>query len=235
MTDLKVTIGIDAKTIAQLQEKNYNLFAFRAVETSGSGAPVVWFSTDGYGETTIVKWKESYQAFASNSEIKAGAQITAGCQRPIELGQMMNVDLPIQCHNPVDGTKGVITIYNTNGKAEIPSVGINEEDPEGNSSPLCAFSLFGLNDIMIVPIQKVFLMFASKKIVTSTVIALSSGPGILIDLTQNQECKVNYLANGGWDWDHDKVIAKEIPANSELAPHLINTTERLKMAANKKH
>jgi len=230
-SNLNVNISMSADTVEELQKSGYSLFAFRAVETSREdGMPVVWFSTGNYAENTQVNWMETYEAYASNSKVEEGVQVTASCHRLIDLGQKMDVTKPIQCQNPVAGIKEVISVANTTD-AKIPSVGISEKDNLGKFAPLCAFSLLGLNLIMIKPITKVFLMFGTNTMVTKTVIAKSIGPGIIIDLTEKQERYVSYDANKGWKWNPKEGYAKDYEAGSDLVPQLIIPSQDLKRAA----
>lgn len=221
---------MDDKTLSKLQERKYILFAFRAVETSAEGGlPVIWFSTNGYSETTNVSWQETYGAFASTTEVKSGTKIDANCQKEINLNQKMEVVSPLQCKEPVDGITGCISVLNKRD-AELPSCGISEKNQANEFAPLCAFPLFGGNLIMIKPIQKVFLMFANKPIVTKTVIAQSVGPGILIDLTNKQERTVTYDVDKNWSWDKQEGYAATYEAGSDLAPRLILPSETMKDA-----
>jgi hypothetical protein len=141
----------------------------------------------------------------------------------------MEVVDPLQCKEPVSGIAGCISVLNKRD-SELPSCGISEKNQAGEFAPLCAFPLFGGNLIMIKPIQKVFLMFANKPIVTKTVIAQSVGPGLLIDLTNKQDRTVSYDVNKNWIWDKQEGYAEAYEAGSELAPRLIIPSENLKMA-----
>ncbi|VVB69640.1 Uncharacterised protein [uncultured archaeon] len=230
-SNLKVTVKMDGSTLEKLQKRNYLLFAFRAVETNAEGGmPVVWFSTTGYSELTDVSWQETYGAFASQTEVKSGTQIAASCFKEINLNQKMEVVAPLQCKDPVSGIAGCIAVLNSRD-SELPSCGISEKNQAGEFAPLCAFPLFGGNMIMLKPIQKVFLMFANKPIVTKTVIAQSVGPGLLIDLTNKQERTISYDVNKNWIWDPKEGYAEAYAAGSDLAPRLIIPSEGLKMAS----
>lgn len=228
-TDYAVHIAMNEATVKGLTDQGYHLYAFRAVETSiESGMPVVWFSTDTFSETTSVSWQEIYKAFASQSKVESGALIEASCEREIDLDQKMDVEDKVQCRGPFSnpGTKS-ITI-NSKKKEELPSCGISSKSQDGKFSPLSAFPLFGGNLIMLRPIKKVFLTFATNVIKTKTVITQSVGQGILIDMTNNQDCSVTYTINTGWDWNESEVDAKAFPAGSELVPRLIIPSQTLK-------
>lgn len=234
----KVTIKMNSTTVSTLQSKNYNLVALRVVGTSQDGGlPAVWFSTGKYFETTPLSWVETYGAFVSNGKITSGAPIAASCQRELNLGKKMMVLPPLRCQDPANGSAGCISVMNKTN-SEIPSCGIIEKNPDGDFAPVCAFPLLGSFLILIKPIQKVLLTFASKLMVTNTVIAQTTqsiGPGLLIDLTQNPVSTVSYDATKGWTWIEKEAKAELIPAGTKLAPHLIILSEDLREAAKGKH
>jgi len=232
-SSLNVEIRMSADTVKNLQGKNFNLLAFRAVETSDDGGlPVVWSGRKDYAEITDVSWGETYGAFASYTKSKPRAQITVNCQKVINLGQKMVVLSPLQCQEPVNGHAGCISVLN-NTKSEIPSCGIIERNNNNNNefAPLCAFPLINGYVILIRPIQKVFLTFGNKAMVTKMAITESIGPGILIDMTKKPLRHVQYDANDGWIWNPREGSAEKYPAETKLAPHLIILSEGLKRAA----
>ena len=87
---------------------------------------------------------------------------------------------------------------------------------------MCAFELHGGNLDVMEPIEKVLLMFASNTKNTGTVIYKSYGPGLMIDLTQNQTRNVNYDINKDWEWGGAS-WAVEYKPNTNLVPILITS------------
>jgi len=88
------------------------------------------------------------------------------------------------------------------------------------ATPLCAFPLFGNNMDVIIPIEKVLLMFSTTPVNTGTVIEQSYGSGLLIDLTAENHRSVGYDINKGWSWGGYS-WAQSVPPSAELVPLLI--------------
>jgi hypothetical protein len=100
------------------------------------------------------------------------------------------------------------------------SCGISQLQSDGTYAPLAVFPLFGNNEDEMVPVEKVFLMFASSTIDTGTVIEKSFGSGILIDLTGAPSRSVSYDLNLSWN-DRQGTWGTVFPPNTSLVPLLI--------------
>jgi hypothetical protein len=220
-TPYEVTINMTAQTVSQLLAAGFFLYGFKAVQASMTGgSPVVWFATQEFSATTMVNWQEQYQAYTSNSQIIPGGDIVASFAAGITLGETLNVEAGGVGTVTSTGTPTAISILNT---VSTPFIcGISEL--QGTSyNPLCAFPLFGNNEDVIAPIEKVFLMFSTQPVNTGTVVEQSYGPGILIDLTASNQRTVNYDINAGWSWGGFS-WAQQFPPNSNLVPLLIETS-----------
>lgn len=217
-TPYEVTINMTAETVTQLLAANFFLYGFKAVQASlAGGSPVVWFATQEFSATTMINWEEQYQAYTSNSQIIPGGDIVASFAAGITLGETLNVTAGGVGEVTSTGISTAISILNT---VNTPfTCGISEL--QGTSyNALCAFPLFGNNEDVIAPIEKVFLMFSTQPVNTGTVIEQSYGPGILIDLTASNQRTVNYDINAGWSWGGFS-WAQQFPPNSNLVPLLI--------------
>jgi len=217
-TPYEVTINMTAQTVSQLLAAGFFLYGFKAVQTSmTSGSPVVWFSTQQFSATTTVNWQEQYQAYTSNSQIIPGGNIVASFAASITLGETLNVEAGGVGNVTSTGVPTAISILNT---VSTPfTCGISELQGASYNA-LCAFQLFGNNEDVIAPIEKVFLMFSTQPVNTGTVVEQSYGPGLLIDLTASNQRSVNYDINAGWSWGGFS-WAQQFPPNSNLVPLLI--------------
>lgn len=209
-TDYQVDIIMDVETVQKLLKGNFFLYGFKAVQSSqGNGAPLVWFSTQSFSTDTNVNWTKQYQAYTSTSEIIANGRIKASFSTNITLGQILDVEIGGVGEVVNGGTSSAISINNTTTTEY--TCGISEMQ-DGVSKPLCAFPLYGLNEDVIVPIEKVLLMFSTKPVNTGTVIESSIqqsltnldstdsySSGILLDLTGNgnNERSLSYNINTG--------------------------------------
>jgi hypothetical protein len=213
-------------TVTKLVGGNYNLYGFKAVQTTqGGGLPLVWFGTDTYSVSTNVSWQALYQAYTSGSAIVANGRIVVGFSVDIDLGQMLNVVGGGTGTVVEGGSASAISIRNTT--ATPFTCGISET-MAGGAKPICAFPLYGNNVDDFTPVQKLLLIFSTNQIKTGTAIdyiyssysLLSYSSGILIDLTGAQQRAVNYDINQGWSWG-EYAWATPVPSNSNLVPFLI--------------
>lgn len=196
-TPFEIDVLMSADTVTQLVDNGYQLYGFKAVQTSqAKGAPVVWFQSTAFRRTMKINWSENYQAYTSVSQIIPGGQIDATDAYDIDRGQTLEV---------MAGGTGSITgqpdptqpIYIHNTTTQQCTCGISQVE-NGNARPLCAFPLFGRQTNEFVPLEQVLLMFATTAINTGTVIEQAFSDGLLIDLTNDPLRQVTYDINLGW-------------------------------------
>lgn len=217
-TEYQVTISLDSTTITDLVNGNYQLYGFKAVQTTqGGGAPLVWFSSKNFMASTVVTWEEQYQAFTSLSQIISGGTINASSPYDITLDQTLNVQANGVGSVTEGGTASAISINNQTSTQF--TCGISEMQ-DSVPLPLCAFPLYGNGLDVIAPIEKVLLMFSTVPVNTGTVIEQAYSQGILIDLTGDNQRSVAFNINTGWSWGGYS-WAQAIPADANLVPLLI--------------
>ncbi len=218
MADYSVSINMTSDTVTKLYGGNYKLYGFKAVQSAiGGGAPLVWFATDTYSNTTVIDWQGNYQAYTSNSPIIANGQIVAGFAADINLGQILNVAAGGIGTVVGGGPATAISILNTTSTPF--TCGISEMT-SGTTNPLCAFPLYGNQMDVVAPIEQVLLMFSTTSYKPGTVIEQAYSSGIFINLTGAQQRAVSYDINEGWSWG-GYAWAQQIPSNSNLVPLLI--------------
>jgi len=212
---------MDEATVNGLAAGNFSLYAFKAVQTKiGGGQPVVWFKTKDFSLSTEVTWSLDFGAYTSKTQIIANANIVASASYSIDLGQILEVQQSTGTGGVKNnGTAGAISIYNTTQQAFTCGISVKA----GNSSnAICAFPLYGENTNVIVPIEKVLVMFASDEVNTGTVIEKAFTSSFLVDMTGAKDNKrqVKYDINTSWDADGAGWATKAKP-NVQLAPLLI--------------
>ncbi|HEV7885180.1 MAG TPA: hypothetical protein VGO81_16525 [Solirubrobacteraceae bacterium] len=225
-TEYSVDISMDENTLDALSDGNFVLYGFKAVKTSGVGAPLVWFQTMQFALDTHVAWTEQYQAYTSLSQIIPNGKIVATNSYDIDLDQTLNVTSP-KGSGSIDtlhGTPLAISIYNETDTQF--TCGISQSNPEGGVTPMCAFPLYGGNLDVIAPIEQILLMFSSMPVNTGTVIEQAYSRGIIIDLTGDNARTVSYDINEGWSWD-SAPWASQVKANQDLVPLLIQSSPSL--------
>jgi hypothetical protein len=227
MADYSVAIAMNQGTVDGLSNGKFNLYAFKAVQGAGGGAPTVWFKSTNFSLETDVEWEVAYQAYTSKTQIVPNGQIKASASYGIDLKQTLNVTSPTGT-GAVDtstGTVGAISIFN---QTTTPfTCGISQQQADGTFGPVCAFPLYGNNMDVMAPIEKVFLMFSNNRVNTGTVVYQAYSQGLMIDLTGATERKVSYDINKGWSWPGSASWGKVYPANSNLVPLLIESSPEL--------
>jgi hypothetical protein len=240
MTPYQLTITMNQATYNSLAANNFILYGFKAVKSTSSGQPVVWFQGGSsvyapsgvQSEGTVIDWQEQYTAYTSNSEVIPGGTISVTNSYGITFDQTLNVGTVNGEGNVVSGgTEGAISIYNMTstpmvcGIGQIPQVAGSQPV---DAAPICAFPLFGQNMDVVQPIEQVFLMFATEAVNTGAVVEQSFGPGIGIDLTGENSRTVNYDINAGWSWQPAGASwAQAYPPSTNLVPLLVQSSQSL--------
>lgn len=215
---------MDDNTVDQLQQADYRLYAFKAVQGPPNGVPLVWFSTTSFAEQTVVTWTESYQAYTSTTtQLTPNTQIQVSAAYDITPGEVLNVTNA--------GGTGVVAegpdpqaIAIDNLTSTPFSCGISQQQANGSFRALCAFPLFGNTEDLIVPIEQVFLMFSPTPVNTGTVIEQAYSSGVLVDLTGQSQVSVAFDINNGWT---DAPGLTLYPPNTLLVPLLITPARLL--------
>lgn len=215
--DYSVQIKMDATTVKELKDNGFILYGFKAVQGPKTGVPTVWFKDPDFSTSTVIEWSETYKAFVSTSTLIPGGQIVDSDTTDIKLGQKAQIAPTGTFDSVVAGDAGQIEIFNT--AQQQYSTGIAQLQGSQYQN-LCAFPTLGQMITSIVPIQRVFFMFATKTLKTSTVVVQSSGPGFLIDLTAANYREVSYKANEGWS-SNGQTWGTPYAADSKMNPFLI--------------
>jgi hypothetical protein len=228
-TPYEIDITMSTETVNALNKgpNPYQLYGFKAVQTSASGAPLVWFATHTFGTSTAVKWSEQYQAYTTVASAISGGSVTASNPVNMNLGWTLDVNTSAGTGTIVTtGTSEAITIANQSGvqfTAGISETVVNA-DGTTSSNPLCAFDLYGTTTLQIAPIEQVLLMFATASYNTGTVVENAFTTGILINLTQSNTRSVNFDINAGWSSvPAGSAWASPVQNGAALAPLLIDT------------
>jgi hypothetical protein len=224
-TQYEIDITMSPATVTALVDGNFNLYGFKAVQTTqGGGAPLVWFQLprNDYSTLTQVIWSVQYQAYTSRSKIIPNGKVTASFSTEIDLGQTLSV---------VDGGTGDVTKGGPKQAVSISNTtttqftcGISQRAADGSTNPMCAFPLYGQHLDVIAPIEKVLLIFSTTPVNTGTVIEQAYSPGVLVDLTSSNERTVAYDINKGWSWGGYS-WGRAVAATEALVPLLIETAQ----------
>jgi hypothetical protein len=217
-----IDITMSDQTVNALSAGRYRLFLFKAVESAvGGGAPTVWAATGRYSASTKINWTEQYYAYASMEEVQNGVNFYGSDTEQIDLGQILEVHANALVSVANGGTPIGITASNTTTTQF--SCGLAQPSPlaGGQPSPICAFPLYGRNQDLMVPLQKVALVFAAAPYQQGTVIESSIGPAVLADLTTHNSVSLEYDVNRGWSWSGN--VASDIPPDKFVQTLIVPT------------
>lgn len=217
-TSYQVDITMSPATLDALVDGDYFLYGFKAVQGGGDGRPLVWFALSDYSTSTSVQWQEQYQAYTSRQTGIPKGRIVASFSTDIALGETLQVKAGGDGTVVQKGTSGAISILN--GATDEFTCGIAQTLADGSSSPMCAFPLYGEQQDVIIPIEKVLLMFSTEPVDTGTVIEQAYSAGVLVDLTGSATRKVAFDINKGWSWGGG-TWATQVKADADLVPILV--------------
>lgn len=220
-----VTVAVDQDTAERLTEGGYHLYGFKAAESTGDGAPLVWFDRPGgFAAQIKISWTERYQAYASTGRLAEDGQIAKINAQAVELGQTLLITDPSGTGEVAEsGAPGRITIRNETAKPL--TTGISQQQAvmsQDLTSPLCAAVTPGGGEAVFTPVERIFLTFAAAGRHPGTVTAQAFSPGLVIDLTGAQSRSVGYDIDDGWTWKGSADWAWEILADENLAEQLVN-------------
>jgi hypothetical protein len=223
----QVVITMPQATADTLNAQGFKLYGFKAVNGPGAGMPVVWFATATYGLNTRIQWTESYRVFTSRTaSISPTTQVSVDNDYPAALNDVLTVTSPTGTGQVADGgPQDAISVVNATSTPF--ACGISQLQSDGTYAPLAVFPLYGNSEDEMVPVEMVFLMFASSTVDTGTVVEKSFSSGIFIDLTgASQDASgavtrsVAYDLNAGWS-DNQATWGTVLPPNTQLVPLLI--------------
>ncbi|MDJ0593388.1 MAG: hypothetical protein QNJ72_25945 [Pleurocapsa sp. MO_226.B13] len=215
---------MNQSTLDALVNSGYYLYALLALQSSDkAGRPLVWLQTQKYSATTNVTWSSQYQAYTSFTAITSGNKISVGFSTPIEVGQLLTINQQTGTGDVTNEEYPIIGILNkTNTQF---TCGFSEQQ-DSTCVPVCALPLYGNGLQLFVPLPKILLMFSTVPVAQATVIDVSYGPGVLIDLNNANQRAVSFDINNGWSWG-GYTWAQSVQANSNLVPLLIEYSEDL--------
>lgn len=218
LSQYEVDIQMSQDTLQALKQGGYTLLAFKAVQTTISGAaPLVWHQTRQLLMTTSITWQEQYQAYVSASQIIPNGMIRANSTTDIGLGQTAQISANGVMTATDGGTSSAISILNQTTQPWTCGV---SQVVENQANPVCAAPLYGNMLDVIAPVEQVLLIFSSAPINTGTVIYKAGSLGLLIDLRRAAQRTVQFDINKGWSWG-GQTWAQLVRPNTDLVPLLI--------------
>lgn len=221
-TTYTLTITMDDTTVNDLLNSGYYLYAYKAVQAGNptGGAPLVWFQTQTFSESTVITWTENYEAYTSmTTTLTDGTVINASASYPINLGQELQVN----------STAGTGTVVNTSNSSVISvlnqtstqfTCGLSQSVQGSSGSQLCALPLYGNNLDTITPVEQVMVVFQTEQVNTGSVVYQCAGPSLLVNMTGMTAATISYDINTNWSGNTEGWCT-QYAAGTEIAPILV--------------
>ncbi len=232
--DINIVNTDQDPTLTKLHNGKYNLYIFKAVQSSAAGgAPLVWqgYRYDEYEDDTTLTWTEIYSGFISKIVIAPDVSFLSTKSISMDFGDMLVVDSSGNIIKNSSGQKTDFEFQDTNTDIDY-TCGICQKDRNGKMVPMCAFPLITGATDYITPIEKVGLFFATAPINTGSVKEYSkANDGIIIDLTNpNIKRSVEFSLKTGWKTTDSIDNGQHFGPNDKLVDILITSDQDMKLA-----
>jgi hypothetical protein len=226
MSTQEVTIQVDQNTFTALANGGFQLYGLIGVQCSDRGGlPAVWLRTQNFSLTTRVAVPDSYAAFTAPAMgLAPGSRVDPWFKAPIQNGQVLEVSRAGGTGSiKSDGEQGAMTILNLTNTQY--TCGLFQNGGTAGA-PICGFELYGGGIELITPLPSVLFLFSTVVATPGTLVEVSKGPGILINLANDNSPTVSFDINQGWSWGN-YAWGQAVPANSDLRPLLIQYSDAL--------
>ena len=222
MPTYKITIDLDSTTLSALKDGGFSMHAFKGVKTSAPGSnalPTLWFQQDRFASKVDISWKDTFGGYFSATDIKENAVIDISTSSAMTLGDILTL---LDNGDNSLSTGGVPTAYNfKSDKTETWTCGLTVSAKGTEATPICAFPQYGAAANVLMPYDKVLLLFTQEQQDTGSVLQTAVTMSISIIMSpQVPEISVAFDINTGWD-TRNQPQATSNPVEFNMAPDLI--------------
>lgn len=225
----QLTIVIEPASLGQLIALGVNLYAFLGFRSSNrTGAPLVVQAVTQLSASMNIGWTETYQGFVSRTLLSDGVDepakrtIKAASSSPVRLAQALTVTSTFELAPSPDGADGAVTFRQS--LANELTCGLAYGDA---FAPACAATLVSGVDVVIEPVQLVYLMLSSSQFDVGAWVAASSGQGLLVDMTGVDARTVTFDNTVPNAWrEADQEWAQSVPPGRSLTDLLRQSPQR---------
>jgi hypothetical protein len=217
----EVSIRMSQETLDALVASGCFLYGLSAVRSAdAAGRPAAWLQTDRYAMHTRVRPPRELLAFTAlqTPPLLDGVRVEPGFHVPARAGQTLVAGLAGGGGEMREwGAADAISLLNTTAG---PLTGGLACTAGGEATPLYVAPLHGGWLQIVVPLPKLLLFVSPYPAPPGTVVATSTGPGVLVTFTPGAECALEFDADRGWSWPQG-VRAHAVPAQSDLVRLLV--------------
>jgi hypothetical protein len=216
----KLTVAIDPASLDDLVDMGVSLYVFLGFQTSNRTAvPLVFQAESALAATMNVAWTESYMGFASQTLLADGADdpakrtIDIASSTPARLGQTLTLTSTFELAPTSGGGAGALTFRN-GGPTEVTG-GLSYGD---SLRPSCAARLVPRIDLVIAPLQLVYLMLSTSQFELGSWVSTTSANGLTVDMTGIGARTVTFDMTAPNAWrEADSIWAQPVPPDRPLA------------------
>lgn len=213
----QITVNLAPAAVKPLLDAGASLYALPMFQTSNRTArPLVTYANAALSQSQVVSWSEDYQAFVSRTSLDAGitdpAQrtIVVGASAPARLGDVMTVDVSLQCAVAGGGVGGAVSVRSA--IADPLSCGLTYD-----GHPACAMSLSSAFQVVVAPVQSLLLMFSTAAFDLGSWVEQCSGAGLLVDMTNTPARTVTFDLSAAEPWlEADQAWATPVAGGAVL-------------------
>jgi hypothetical protein len=205
-----VRVSMSRQTAEALDAGRFNLYLLHSASCAeGGGLPLVWGRLTFFVENTALTWTEDWSVFGSTQRppLNPLAQVVATDGCPARTGDAFKVGPEAMlAPDPGGGVPDVITLRNTTSTPFLAGLGLPPMTGPGSLAPICAFPLYGNNDLYPVPGFHVLLMLTTLQFDVGNPMTRMYGPTAAVDISRAAEANLDYDINRGWSGDSGSVI-----------------------------
>lgn len=219
----KVTVTLDDETLHALSA-GFQMQVFKGVKSTAyaSALPTVWLTVPQrkFSSSVDITWTEECGGYFSHTMVQPGVTVDSSTGKPMEPGQtlILNSD-GSSIVSSTGGTPGAFTFESK--RTETWTCGLMSDGNGEGLSPVCAFPQYGYIANIIMPYQRILILFTQMQLSTRTIVSTAGVPSVTITLSpQMPTATVPYNINTGWKVDGSQYQTAN-PPHFKIAPALI--------------
>jgi hypothetical protein len=192
-----ITINLDDDTLDALYKSKWQLQAYKGVKGNpDTGKPTVWFKVNEFSRVVTLNWSEQFGGYVDSQSLTNGVIVNCANSTDMNLGENLTLNENGTIVTTSGGQLGAISIHSLKDTEWLCGV---SQAVNGQTSPICAFPLFGHSTDVMAPYETVVLVFSQAQVDTGTVVeeVISQSVQIVLSGT-NTTATLAYVINKGW-------------------------------------
>jgi hypothetical protein len=160
----------------------------------------VWLRLPVVANDIVIECGTQLQAYTSTDVNTPETPIHVSFATDIAIGQILTVNSKQGTGEvKADGEPQLVSILNQTGAAFATGISSGHNFSK-DIVRMCTMPLFGSDLKVVLPTVKAFLMVSGATVEVGTVLTHSSGPGVIVELSEDHERTLSYDIDAGWSW-----------------------------------